>query len=326
VTITTGANEGMLSAFMGFVDPGDEVIVLEPFFDQYISNIEFAGGKVVNVPMRPPAHGGERTSSAADWTIDFAELERAFSPRTKMLVLNTPHNPVGKVFSRDELLRIGELCVRNQTIILSDEVYDRLYYVPFTRMATLSPEIEKITLTVGSAGKNFYATGWRVGWLMGPAELIKHVSAAHTRICFSSVSPLQEACAVGFEEAEKNGFWDESIRDMKSKMARFNEVWDELGLPYSDPEGGYFVLVNMAKVQIPEGYPFPAHVASRPRDFRLAYWLIQEIGVAAIPPTEFYTEANAGVAEEYMRFAVCKPDEVLEDAKTRLRGLKKHIQ
>jgi len=187
----------MLSAFMGHVNPGDEVIVFEPFFDQYISNIEFAGGKIIYVPMRPPAHGSERSSSAADWTINFEELERAFSPRTKMLVLNTPHNPVGKVFSRDELERIAELCLRTKTLILSDEVYDRLYYVPFTRIATLSPEIEKITLTVGSAGKNFYATGWRVGWLMGPAELIKPVAAAHTRICFTTVSPLQEACAVG---------------------------------------------------------------------------------------------------------------------------------
>jgi kynurenine aminotransferase len=187
----------MLSAFMAFVDPGDEVIVLEPFFDQYISNIEFAGGKIVYVPMRPPPHGAERTSSAADWTVDFDELARAFSPRTKMLVLNTPHNPVGKVFSRDELQRVADLCVRNNTIILSDEVYDRLFYVPFTRIATLSPEVERLTLTVGSAGKNFYATGWRVGWLMGPPDLIQHVSAAHTRICFSTVSPLQEACAVG---------------------------------------------------------------------------------------------------------------------------------
>jgi kynurenine aminotransferase len=326
VTITTGANEGMLSAFMAFVEPGDEVIVFEPFFDQYISNIEMAGGKIVYVPMHPPKTGATKTSSAADWTIDFDELARAISPKTKMLVLNTPHNPVGKVYSKDELQRIGDLCVKNEIIILSDEVYDRLYYVPFTRIGTMSPEFERLTLTVGSAGKNFYATGWRVGWLLGPSHLIQHVSAAHTRICFSSVSPLQEACAVGFEEADKEGFWDESIRDMKSKMDRFNEVWDELGLPYTEPEGGYFILVNMNKVKLPEGYPFPPHVANRPRDFKLAWFLIQEVGVAAIPPTEFYTPGNAHFAEDYIRFAVCKEDEVLEEAKNRLRGLKKYIQ
>ncbi|KAL8287977.1 hypothetical protein RB601_004407 [Gaeumannomyces tritici] len=326
VTITTGANEGMLSAFMAFIEPGDEVIVFEPFFDQYISNIEMPGGKIVYVPMHPPAAGATQTLSAGEWTVNFDELERAITPRTKMIVINTPHNPVGKVFTRAELERIAALCVKNEIIILSDEVYDRLFYTPFTRVATLSPEVERLTLTVGSAGKNFYATGWRVGWLMGPAELIQHVSAAHTRICYSSVSPLQEACAVGFEKAEAEGFWDECVRDMRGRMGRFNEVWRELGLPYSEPEGGYFVMVNLHKVRLPDGYPFPPHVAGRPRDFKLAWFLIQELGVAAIPPTEFYTDENAAIVEDYLRFAVCKPDDVLDLAKERLRGLKKFIQ
>lgn len=130
----------------------------------------------------------------------------------------------------------------------------------------------------------------------------------------------------GFEKAEAEGFWDDCVADMKGRMARFNAVFDELGLPYSEPEGGYFVMANLAKVRLPEGYPFPPHVASRPRDFKLAWFLIQEVGVAAIPPTEFYTEGNAHIAEDYLRFAVCKPDEVLDDAKERLRGLKKYIQ
>ncbi|KAK3371869.1 pyridoxal phosphate-dependent transferase [Lasiosphaeria ovina] len=326
ITITTGANEGMLSAFMAFIEPGDEVIIFEPFFDQYISNIEMPGGKIVYVPMHPPKEGGVKTLSAAEWTIDFDELERAITPRTKMLVLNTPHNPVGKVFSKDEATRIANLCLKHQIIILSDEVYDRLFYVPFTRVATISPEVEKITLTVGSAGKNFYATGWRVGWLMGPPDLIQYVAAAHTRICYSSVSPLQEACAIGFEQADAEGFWDDQVADMKGRLARFNAVWDELGLPYSEPEGGYFVMVNLSKVQLPADYPFPPHVADRPRDFQLAWFLIQELGVAAIPPSEFYTDANAHIVADYLRFAVCKPDDVLETAKDRLRGLKKYIR
>ncbi len=120
---------------------------------------------------------------------------------------------------------------------IQNQVYDRLYYVPFTRVATLSPDISRITLTVGSAGKNFYATGWRVGWLIGPENLITHVSAAHTRICYSSVSPLQEAAAVGFEQADKLGFWDASKKEMQGKMHMFNEIWDELGLPVSGTSG-----------------------------------------------------------------------------------------
>ncbi|KAJ5730086.1 kynurenine aminotransferase [Penicillium malachiteum] len=326
VSITTGANEGMLSAFMAFIEPGDEVIIFEPFFDQYISNIEMPGGTIRYVPLHPPKDGATRTSPASEWTIDFNELENNINSKTKMIVLNSPHNPVGKVFSHEELVRIGELCVKHNLIILSDEVYDRLFYVPFTRIATLSPELYERTLTVGSAGKAFYATGWRVGYLIGPEHLIKYVAGAHTRICYSSVSPLQEAAAVGFEQAEKVGFWDESRNEMKGKIERFCQVFDELGIPYSDPEGGYFVLANMASVKLPADYPFPPHVANRPRDFKLCWFLIHEVGVAAIPPTEFYTDANASIAEDYLRFAVCKNDDVLETAKERLRGLKKYIQ
>lgn len=326
VTITTGANEGILSAFTAFIEEGDEVIVFEPFFDQYISNIQMPGGKVVYVPMHPPASAAKSTFSAAEWTIDLDALERAITPRTRMIVLNTPHNPIGKVFSRAELEGIGGLAVKHNIMILSDEVYDRLYYVPFTRIATLSPELYERTLTVGSGGKNFYATGWRVGWLIGPEHLIKHVSQAHIRICYSSVSPLQEAIAVGFEQAEAHGFWDESRRDMQRKMKLFNSIWDELGLPYSEPEGGYFVLVNMAKVQLPEGYHFPPHVASRPRDFKLSWFLIQELGVAAVPPTEFFTPEHAHIVQDFLRFAFCKEDEVLRTAQERLRGLKKYIK
>lgn len=315
----------MLSAFMGFLEAGDEVIVFEPYFDQYISNIEMPGGKVVYVPMHPPKEGSRKTTSASEWKIDMKEFEAAITPRTRMVVLNSPHNPIGKVFSKEELQAIGDICVKHNIIILSDEVYDRLYYVPFTRVATLSPEIAKLTLTVGSAGKNFYATGWRVGYLIGPEHLIKYVSAAHTRICYSSVSPLQEATAVAFEQADKHGFWDESKKEMKAKMDLFNQVWDELGLPYSDPEGGYFVLVNLAKVKLPEDYDFPPHVASRPRDFKLSWFLIKEFGVAAIPPTEFFTDKNAHIVEDWLRFAVCKDDKVLEQAKERLRGLRKYM-
>lgn len=163
------------------------------------------------------------------------------------------HNPSGKVFSKEELQVIGDLCVKHGVIILSDEVqvqhfqpsatsltpsaqvYDRLYFVPFTRIGTLSPEIANLTLTVGSVGKNFYATGWRIGYLIGPEHLIKYVTAAHMRICFTSVSPLQEAAAVGFEKAEEMKFWEESRRDMQGKIKRFTEIFDELGLPVSSP-------------------------------------------------------------------------------------------
>jgi len=284
------------------------------------------GGRVVYVPLHPPEHGATKVSSSEEWTIDFEELEAAITSKTKMIVINTPHNPIGKIFSSHELLKIGRLCVKNNIIILSDEVYDTLNYKPFTRIAALSPDFGRLCLTVGSAGKSFYVTGWRIGWLVGPANLIRYVAAAHTRICYTTTTPLQQAIAVGLEEAPNNGFWEKSRRELKGKMDRFNSIWLELGLPYTDPEGGYFVLVNLAKVTIPENYPFPQNVANRPRDFKLSWFLIQEFGVAAIPPTEFCTPENAHLVEDYLRFAVCKNDSVLDASKDRLRGLKKYIK
>ena len=284
-----------------------------------------AGGIVRYVPLQPPKNGATHKTSAADWTVDPVVLEETINSKTRMIVLNSPHNPVGKVFSKSELEAIGALCVKNNILILSDEVYDRLYYVPFTRIASLSPEIASLTLTVGSAGKNFYCTGWRVGWLIGPEHLIKYVSAAHTRICYSSVSPLQEAAAVGFERADAEGFWETSKKEMAAKMRRFCEVFDEMNIPYSEPEGGYFVLANLRKVKLPENYDWPSQVRDRPRDFKLSWFCIMELGVAAIPPTEFYTDENAHLGEDWLRFAVCKNDEVLDGAKERLKGLKKFM-
>ena len=139
--------------------------------------------------------------------------------------------------SPEELKKVADLCVKHNIIILSDEVYDRLFYVPFTRIATLSPEVSKLTITVGSAGKNFYATGWRVGYLIGEEHLIKYAAAAHTRICFSSVAPLQAAAAIGFEKADEEGFWDQSRQEMQGKIRRFCEVFHELGIPVSNFSG-----------------------------------------------------------------------------------------
>ncbi|KAJ4219853.1 arylformamidase [Fusarium solani] len=325
VVITTGANEGILSAFMAFVEEGDEVIVFEPYFDQYISNIRMAGGVVRYVPLSPPADGDTATSSSGDWKLDMEKLKTTFSSKTRMLVLNSPHNPVGKVFSTEELSAIGKLCVEHNTIIIADDVYDSLTYVPAKRIATLSPEIWSLTLTVGSAGKTFYATGWRIGFLIGPEHLVKYVTAAHMRICYSSPSPLQEACASGYQLAEEMGFWEKSRDEMQGKIKRFVQVLDELGLPYTDPQGGYFVLVNFSRLKFPEGYAFPNSVVSRPRDFKLSWFLITELGLAAIPPSEFYLLENSHVAENFLRFAICKEDRVLEDAKERLRGLKKYL-
>ncbi|CDK27657.1 unnamed protein product [Kuraishia capsulata CBS 1993] len=325
IAVTTGANEGMFSCFVGFLEPEDEVIVFEPFFDQYIPNIELAGAKVVYAQIHPPKDFDTRTVDGDEWFIDFEELESKITAKTKMIVLNSPHNPIGKVFTREELLKIGELAIKHNLLIISDEVYENLYYKKHIRVATLSPEIGERTLTIGSAGKSFAATGWRIGWVIGSEKLVPYVTAAHTRICFSSPSVFQEAVGSAFDQALTNGYFEKTRQEYLHKYAIFTKVFEELGLPYTKAEGGYFLLVNFKKVNVPEDYEFPPDFQTRAKDFRLAYWLIREFGVVSIPPSEFYLEEHTHVVEDCLRFAVCKDDHLLEEAVERLRGLSKYI-
>lgn len=330
VQITTGANEGMLSIFFGFLTPGDEVVVFEPFFDQYIANIEMTGAKIKYVPINYPAKLDSQTVSGNDWQIDWEKLEAAIGPKTKMIVINTPHNPIGKVFTEQELERIGKLCIENNVILVSDEVYENLYYTPkFPRPAALPllPELADRTLTVGLAGKLFAATGWRIGYVQGPANLIQYVTAAHVRICFCSPAPLQQAVADGFRAAEQQDYFAVTRDEYRTKYQLFTKVFDDLNLPYTVADGGYFLLVNLSKINIPDDYPFPADFANKTKDFKLAYWLIQEVGVVGIPPTEFLApdhRAGNGL-ENCLRFAVCKDDKILQEAVERLKLLSDYI-
>lgn len=331
IQITTGANEGIFSIFFGFLTPGDEVIVFQPFFDQYIPNIEMTGAKVKYVDLKYPSKFDTENVTGDEWEVDWKGLEESITDKTKLIVLNTPHNPIGKVFNEEELYKIGQLAIKHNIIIVSDEVYENLFYLPkFPRPANLAslPELANRTFTVGSAGKSFAATGWRVGWVHGPKDLIKYVTAAHTRICFSTPAPLQQAVADGFVVAATNNYFENTRKIYAKKYEIFNKVFDELGLPYTVPQGGYFLLVNLSKLKVPQDYNYPPEITSRgTNDFKLAYWLIKEFGVVGIPPTEFLTpETRKGSGlENSIRFAVCKDDSVLEDAVVRLRNLKNFL-
>lgn len=331
IQVTTGANEGIFSIFFGFLTPGDEVIVFQPFFDQYIPNVEMTGAKVKYVDLKYPEKFNTENVTGDDWTVDWEGLEAAISPKTKILVINTPHNPIGKVFNEEELHRIGQLAIKHNFIIVSDEVYENLFYgKTFPRPSNLKslPELAERTLLVGSAGKSFAATGWRVGWIHGPKELIRYVTAAHTRICFSTPAPLQQAVSNAFIKAESNNYFETTRQQYVKKYEIFTKVFDELELPYTSAQGGYFLLVNLSKLKIPNNYEYPEEILSRgTNDFKLAYWLIKEIGVVGIPPTEFLTpETRKGSGlENSIRFAVCKDDTVLEDAVQRLKQLKNYL-
>ncbi|KAF8351323.1 1-aminocyclopropane-1-carboxylate synthase 1 [Amanita rubescens] len=326
ILVTSGANEGQYSVFTAFLDHGDEVIMFEPFFDQYLPSITFNGGKPIYVPLHPPAEHLQKTSSG-DWTIDFDELRRAVTPRTKMIIVNTPHNPIGKVFTRTELEKIAAIAEEFNLLVMSDEVYDCLVYdgKEHVRIANL-PGMWDRTVTVGSAGKSFAATGWRIGWLFGPESIIQPTLAATTRIVFCSNSPLQEAVASGLEQARERRFFETQVAEYAERRAILVEAFDKLDLKYSLPDGTYFILLDVSRVKLPENYPFPPSVLDRGRDFRVSWFMATEIGVSTIPVSEFYCEEHANIGEAYARFSFCKDLDTLRRAAERLQGLKQYIE
>ncbi|PPQ99041.1 hypothetical protein CVT24_003601 [Panaeolus cyanescens] len=326
ILVTSGANEGQYSVFTAFLEQGDEVIMFEPFFDQYLPSVTFNGGKPVYVPLHPPKDSVTKPTSN-DWTIDIDEVRAAVTPRTKMIIVNTPHNPIGKVFTRKELESIAAIAEEFNLLVMSDEVYDCLVFdgKEHVRIATL-PGMWDRTVTVGSAGKAFAATGWRVGWLIGPQSIIQPTLAATTRIVFCTNSPLQEAAAAGLEQAKERKFFETQREEYTERRKVLSDAFDELGLKYTQPEGSYFILLDISQVKFPEDYPFPQSVLGRGRDFRACWFIAMEIGVSSIPVSEFYCEEHANIGEAYARFAFCKDLDTLREAAKRLHKLKDYLQ
>ncbi|EIW82416.1 PLP-dependent transferase [Coniophora puteana RWD-64-598 SS2] len=325
IIVTSGANEGQYSVFAAFLEAGDEVIMFEPFFDQYLPSVTFNGGKPVYVPLHPVTDGSDPRSN--NWKIDFDELRRAITPKAKMIIVNTPHNPVGKVFTRDELEKIAALAEEFNLLVMADEVYDCLVFddKEHVRIATL-PGMWDRTVTVLSAGKAFAATGWRVGWLIAPESIIKPTLAACTRIVFCTNSPLQEAAAAGLEQATERGFFKQQLKEYQDRRDVLLDAFTNLGLKYSHPEGSYFVLVDISKVDIPDDFPFPESVQGRGRDFKACWFIAMELGVSSIPVSEFYCQEHCSIGESFARFAFCKDIDTLRHASERLQGLSKYIK
>ncbi|KAJ3766304.1 pyridoxal phosphate-dependent transferase [Lentinula raphanica] len=325
ILVTSGANEGQYSVFTAFLEQGDEVIMFEPFFDQYLASVTFNGGVPIYVPLHPPANASGKFSSD-EWKINPEELRAAITPRTKMIIVNTPHNPVGKVFTRAELEMIASLAKEFNLLVMADEVYDTLVFdgKEHVRIATL-PGMWDRTVTVGSAGKSFAATGWRVGWLIGPEYIIRPTLAASTRIVFCSNSPLQEAAAAGLEQVQERRFFETQTVQYAERRDILTGCFDMLGLPYTNPEGSYFILLDISRVKFPDDYPFPQSVLGRGRDFRACWFIAIEIGVSSIPVSEFYCIEHANIGEVYARFSFCKDVDTLRQASERLKKLKQYI-
>ncbi|HEX2622688.1 MAG TPA: aminotransferase class I/II-fold pyridoxal phosphate-dependent enzyme, partial [Phototrophicaceae bacterium] len=236
VQITPGATEAIFASVMGSIDPGDEVIVIEPFFDSYVPDILMAGGVPVFVPMHPP-----------QWTFDPDELRAAFSPKTRAIILNTPHNPTGRVYTRAELTMIAELCQEFDVTVISDEVYEHLIFDDVEHIAIASlPGMFERTLTIGSAGKSFGMTGWKIGWVYGHPDLVKGMAQAHQFIAFAANAPAQAAVAHAFTIPSS---YYEDYRSMYiSKRDILMQGLSASGLKAFNPQGTYFIMADFSDV------------------------------------------------------------------------------
>ncbi|KAJ1975328.1 arylformamidase [Dimargaris cristalligena] len=328
IVVAAGGNEGLLCVFAAFMNPGDEAILMEPAFDQYTMNLKMISGvpKFVPLKTRPGVDPAQEVLTADDWVLDIAALRAQITPRTKVLVVNTPHNPIGKVFSTAELTEIAAVAQEFNLVVLSDEVYDRLTYEgkPHVSIATL-PGMWERTVVSCSAGKAFGVTGWRIGWMIGAEALITPCLRAHTRYVFTVNSPMQVGIAHAFQQAAQNDFFARQRGEYLARRDRFMRALDRTGLAYTIPHGSYFVLVNTGRIRIPVGYTFPPEIADRDPCYKMGYFFTKEIGVTGIPTTEFYSETNSPLGQDYIRFAFCKPDDVLDAAAERLLRVKQFM-
>lgn len=313
ITVTSGCTEAIAAAMLGLVNPGDEVILFEPYYDSYRASVAMAGGVARFVPLRAVTvtEGGRVMRRFA---FDAAELAAAFSGRTRLILVNTPHNPTGKVFTREELAQIASLCQKHDVIAMTDEVYERLTFDvarPHVRLATL-PGMAERTLTLSSLGKTFSLTGWKIGWAIGPAELTRAVRAAHQFLTFATATPFQHGAAAALGQVgPREAYIDELMSLYRWGRGYLSASLAELGFDVFEPEGTYFLMVDWTRVPA-------ARRAGWADDVAFCRGLTEQAGVAAIPPSAFYD--SQGLGRPLARFAFCKRRETLEEGVRRLRA------
>ncbi len=295
VLITAGATEALAAALLALCETGDEVVVFDPTYDSYAAGIALAGARVRGVVLRPDGDDGR-------FTFDPDELRRAFGDRTRLLLLNSPHNPTGKVFTTDELALIAELCVEHDVVAVTDEVYEHLVFdghrhVP---LSTLEGMAER-TLTVSSGGKTFSFTGWKVGWASGPAELVAAVRVAKQFLTFVNGAPFQPAIAAGLRLGDE--YYERFARELADKRDLLGRYLADAGFRVLTPEGTYFTTVDISPVSDDDSISF-------------CLGLPERAGVVAVPSAVFYQDRRDG--DRLVRFCFAKRDETLAAAGSRL--------
>ena len=297
VVVTAGATEAIAAAIFALINPGDEMVVLEPYYDSYVACIEMAGGVRRPVTLRAP-----------DFRLDVDALRAAVTPRTTSILLNTPHNPTGAVLNRDELQAVADVAVEHDLVVVTDEVYEHLLFdgrahVPICTL----PGMWDRTVTISSAGKTFSFTGWKVGWVTGPADLVATVMAAKQWLTFSNAAPLQPAVAHAL--TQEAGFYDDLAKELQAKRDLLVEGLRTLDLEVYEPEATYFVTTDVRAFGHPDGMAF-------------CLALPEKAGEVAIPSQVFYDDQDEG--RHKVRWAFCKDTSVVEEGVRRLQQADLH--
>ncbi|MDQ3137069.1 MAG: aminotransferase class I/II-fold pyridoxal phosphate-dependent enzyme [Gemmatimonadota bacterium] len=299
ITVTCGATEAMISTLLALVDPGDEVIVFEPFYENYGPDTILADARPVYVPLEP----GQ--------SLDLDRLANAFAPRTRAIIVNTPSNPSGRVLTRAELEAIADLCVQHDVLAVTDEIYEHIRFegahIP---IATL-PGMRERTVTISGASKTFSVTGWRIGWIVAPADLTDAIRKVHDFLTVGAPAPLQEGVATALDELDAT-FYEALTAMYRGKRDLLHSALDSAGFRCLRPEGAYYILADYTGLG-------PATGPAAPDDTAFAVWLSREVGVTPVPGSSFYRE---GGGRSYVRFVFCKTEEILMEAARRLRTLR----
>jgi len=329
VIVTLGAYEALFTAIMGHVNPGDEVIIIEPYFDCYEPMVRLAGGTPVFISLKPSSEGSssDRTSSS-DWTLDREELRAAFTPRTKAIILNNPNNPLGKVFSMAELSEICSLVCSHDVLMISDDVYEHMVYDGNTmvRVASL-PGMWDRTITIGSAGKTFSVTGWKLGWAFGPEHLIRNCGVVHQNCVYACPTPIQEAVARAFEKelgrlGDRECYFRSISEDLAGKRDFVVNMLEEVGMRPVVPQGGYFIMADWSDLGDKVDLSSESDVN---KDYRFVKWLTKNRKLQGIPPSAFFSQDHKHIGENYIRFCFIKHEDSLNKAKEILTAWRKEL-